>query len=256
MATNADGITANERRRLQADLRWLEMHPIALASLRRKLAAIPHGERGRIADLLVDVASAGGSQQPTEVAILERIYRQLDLDPERLYSGLHKASGAAPLDEPLRVPGDGQTSGYAIPQAPRPLAGRADRPRVHAVPAAPPPVDRRAKIRAETEEAAVLLAGVFGADESEALPEAPAVPQVEALEPRLATLLQNLLERESWPRADFERLAREVSLMPGAALEDLNSWAFEKYDDLLLEGDDPITVNRDIVAGQFSEAAE
>lgn len=256
MATNADGITADERRRLHTDLRWLELHPIALAGLRKKLATIPHGERGRIADLLVDVASAGGSQQPTEVAILERIYRQLDLDPERLYSGLHKASGAAPLDEPVRVPGDGQPSGYAIPQAPKPSAGRADPPRVHAVPTPAPPVDRRAEIRAETEEAAVLLAGVFGADESEELPEVAAEPQVRALEPRLATLLQALLERESWPRADFERLTREVSLMPGAVLEDLNSWAFEKYDDLLLEGDDPIVVNRDIATGQFSEAAE
>jgi hypothetical protein len=44
--------------------------------------------------------------------------------------------------------------------------------------------------------------------------------------------------------------------MPGAALEDLNAWAFEKYGDLLLEGDDPIIVNRDIATGQFSEAAE
>jgi hypothetical protein len=45
-------------------------------------------------------------------------------------------------------------------------------------------------------------------------------------------------------------------LIPGAALENLNSWGFDRYDDLLLEDGDLIIVNRDIVAGQFSEAAE
>jgi tellurite resistance protein len=257
MVANANGVTENERRRLSADLRWLELRPVALASLRRKLAAIPHEERAKIADLLVGVASAGGSHERTEVALLERIYRQLDLDPERLYAGLHKATAANQDDEPVRLPGEGQPTGYAIPRAPTaPPAASNDQPRARAVPAAPKPVDRRAAIRAETEAAAAILANVFDAHETDDVPTATPGNQPEALEPRLASLLQALLERESWPRADFERLARELSLIPGAALENLNSWGFDRYDDLLLEDGDPIIVNRDIVAGQFSEAAE
>ena len=257
MVANANGVTENERRRLSADLRWLELRPVALASLRRKLAAIPHEERAKIADLLVGVASAGGSHQPTEVALLERIYRQLNLDPERLYAGLHKATAADLHDQPVRLPGEGQPTGYAIPRAPMaPPAATTDQPRVQAVPATPKPVDRRAAIRAETEAAAAILADVFDAQETDDVPAATSGNQLEALEPRLANLLQTLLERESWPRADFERLARELSLIPGAALENLNSWGFDRYEDLLLEEGDPIVVNRDIVAGQFSEAAE
>jgi tellurite resistance protein len=257
MVANANGVTENERRRLNADLRWLELRPVALASLRRKLAAIPHEERAKIADLLVGVASAGGSHQPTEVALLERIYRQLNLDPERLYAGLHKATGPDLRDEPVRLPGEGQPIGYAIPRAPTaPPAVSTDQPRLQAVPAAPKPVDRRAAIRAETEAAAAILADVFDDHQTDDVPTATPEDQLEALEPRLANLLQTLLERESWPRADFERLARELSLIPGAALENLNSWGFDRYEDLLLEDGDPIVVNRDIVAGQFSEAAE
>jgi tellurite resistance protein len=255
MVASANGVTENERRRLSADLRWLELRPVALASLRRKLAAIPHEERAQIADLLVGVASAGGSHERTEVALLERIYRQLNLDPERLYAGLHKATAANQDDEPVRLPGEVQPTGYAIPPAPTaPPAANTGQPR--AVPAAPKPVDRRAAIRAETEAAAAILAGVFDAHETEYVPTAAPGNQPEALEPRLANLLQTLLERESWPRADFERLARELSLIPGAALENLNSWGFDRYEDLLLEDGDPIVVNRDIVAEQFSEAAE
>ena len=257
MVANANGVTENERRRLNADLRWLELRPVALASLRRKLAAIPHEERAKIADLLVGVASAGGSHERTEVALLERIYRQLNLDPERLYAGLHKATAADQDDEPVRLPGEGQPTGYAIPRAPTaPPAVSTDQPLLQAVPAAPKPVDRRAAIRAETEAAAAILADVFDDHETDDVPTAIREDQLEALEPRLANLLQTLLERESWPRADFERLARELSLIPGAALENLNSWGFDRYEDLLLEDGDPIVVNRDIVAGQFSEAAE
>lgn len=257
MVANANGVTENERRRLNADLRWLELRPVALASLRRKLAAIPHEERAKIANLLVGVASAGGSHERTEVALLERIYRQLNLDPERLYAGLHKATAADQDDEPVRLPGEGQPTGYAIPRAPTaPPAVSTDQPRLQAVPAAPKPVDRRAAIRAETEAAAAILADVFDDHETDDVPTATREDQLEALEPRLANLLQTLLERESWPRADFERLARELSLIPGAALENLNSWGFDRYEDLLLEDGDPIVVNRDIVAGQFSEAAE
>jgi hypothetical protein len=131
-----------------------------------------------------------------------------------------------------------------------------DQPLLQAVPAAPKPIDRRAAIRAETEAAAAILADVFDDHETDDVPTATREDQLEALEPRLANLLQTLLERESWPRADFERLARELSLIPGAALENLNSWGFDRYEDLLLEDGDPIVVNRDIVAGQFSEAAE
>ena len=257
MVANANGVSENERRRLNADLQWLELHPVALASLRRKLAAIPHQERTKIADLLVGVASAGGSHERTEVALLERIYRHLNLDPERLYAGLHKATAANQDDEPVRLPGEVQPTGYTIPRAPTvPPAVSTDQPRVQVVPAAPKPVDRRAAIRAETEAAAAILADVFDAHEPNDAPTANPGNQSEALEPRLANLLQTLLERESWPRADFDRLARELSLIPGAALENLNSWGFDRYDDLLLEDGDPIIVNRDIVAEQFSEAAE
>jgi hypothetical protein len=155
------------------------------------------------------------------------------------------------------MPGEGQPTGYAIPPAPTaPPVANTDQPRVQDAPPAPKPVDRRAAIRAETEAAAAILAVVFDAHETDDVPMATPGNQLEALEPRLANLLQTLLERESWPRADFERLARELSLIPGAALENLNSWGFDRYEDLLLEDGDPIVVNRDIVAGQFSEAAE
>lgn len=256
LVKNAGDVTPDERRRLHADLRWLELHPVALGGVRRKVASLGAAERSKIADLLVAVASAGGTLERTEVAILERIYRELNLDPERLYQGLHRATVDEENDEPVRLAGDGPSLGYAIPPAPT-VSGA--KPGTEAQPprksGSSAPVDRRAAIRAETEAAAALLAGVFDTEEKE--PEESTSPSdSRGLEPRLGGFLRILLERQHWPRGEFERLAREHGLMPGAALENINSWSFEEYDECLLEDGDPIVVNGDILSGHFSEAAE
>jgi hypothetical protein len=41
--------------------------------------------------------------------------------------------------------------------------------------------------------------------------------------------------------------------MPGGAVESLNDWALDRHGDVLLEGDDPIAVNQDLVAGDVEE---
>jgi hypothetical protein len=73
----------------------------------------------------------------------------------------------------VRLPGEGEPTGYAIPRAPTaPPAVSTDQPRLQAVPAAPKPVDRRAAIRAETEAAAAILADVFDDHETDDVPTA------------------------------------------------------------------------------------
>ena len=75
------------------------------------------------------------------------------------------------------------------------------------------------------------------------------------LDPRHARLLRELVERPDWPRTEFDRLAREFGLMPGAAMENLNAWAFDRFDDLLVEEGDPVHVNLHLIPDPLSEAA-
>ena len=105
-----------------------------------------------------------------------------------LYAGLHKATAAELHDQPVRLPGHDQPTGYAIPQAPQ--VGSINPPPVQAVPAARKAVDRRNAIRAETEAAAAILADVFDVHEPEDVSKATSGDHVEALEPRLAKLLR------------------------------------------------------------------
>jgi hypothetical protein len=55
--------------------------------------------------------------------------------------------------------------------------------------------------------------------------------------------LRELLKRQCWSIADLRRLASSLGLMPWACVARLNEWATETFGDLLLEGEEVVTVN-------------
>ena len=58
-----------------------------------------------------------------------------------------------------------------------------------------------------------------------------------------AELVRYLAQRRIWSREEFEQTAGELGLMPAGAIETINDAAFERCDEPLLEGDDPLEVN-------------
>jgi len=55
-----------------------------------------------------------------------------------------------------------------------------------------------------------------------------------------------LLERTLCPRAEFNGLANDLGLMPLDVYDAINEWADEQLGDFLLDGDDPITVHKEL----------
>jgi len=86
---------------------------------------------------------------------------------------------------------------------------------------------------------------------------APGAPDggFDGLDARLAGLMRALAGRPEWPRDAFDRLARERGLMPGAAMEDLNAWSFDRFDDPLVEEGDPVLVNVGLIPAHLLETA-
>ncbi len=62
-----------------------------------------------------------------------------------------------------------------------------------------------------------------------------------------AQLLQELLGKQEWPRDEYERLAASFKLMPDGAMETLNEWAYEKFDDAIIEDEDPALIHISII---------
>jgi hypothetical protein len=239
----------------------LELQPLELATLRSRVALIAPVEREMIASLLVKLAAIGGVRHTSEIAVLERIYRQLDLDPEHLYAGLHRTvDGGAASDDPIPVSHQEPARGFSIPEgsekrAPARVGEAAPRSQERST----PQPDRLEAIRAETRAVTAVLTKVFEEPEDKLAKEQTSTQMGESagqLRPRHLRLLHQVLLRDTWPRREFEGLARELGLMPGAAIEELNAWAYDVYDDVLLEDGDPVNVNRDIMVEQFCEAAE
>lgn len=74
------------------------------------------------------------------------------------------------------------------------------------------------------------------------------------LEPILFAFALRLASRATWKRADAEALAASLGLMVDGALEHLNEAALDEWDVLFAEGNDPIELSAEAIAGLAKQA--
>ena len=60
-------------------------------------------------------------------------------------------------------------------------------------------------------------------------------------------LLDELLTREHWPRGDYARLCSEFGLMAEGALATINDWAFDTYDDAIIEDGEILVIHKELL---------
>jgi tellurite resistance protein len=224
-------LTADERRRLHAHLRWLTVTPVKLTGLTRRLTGIDEAQRFYVAEFLTAVAAADGRISADEVKTLTKIYRLLELDPAHVPS----MTGPAPATEPIVVRPAQPERGYAIPR-------QAAAPSVQLDEAA-----IAAKL-AETARVGALLGSIFTDDEPPpASSPVPAAESVAGLDGQHSGLVRELAAAEQVSRAEFEELAARWKLLPDGALDRINEAAYELAGEPLLDGDDPIRVDRNLL---------
>ena len=176
-------------------------------------------------------AGATGEVGKPQIALLEGIYDALGVPRAALYVGLHAGIGAAAVDaeEPVLVSEEVAGVAHAIPRPPS---------------ATGPEPDRLARIRAETEQVSAMLAKIFVEDEpSQDAAGASGDGPFGGLDAEHSGLLQRLMVRAEWHRAEFDALASELGLMPDGALETINEWALDHHGAALVEDGDPLMVN-------------
>lgn len=229
-------LTEQEKRRLNAHLRWLLITETRTAGLKARLERLDPAHREKFGRFVVGVACADGRIDPAEVKALEKLFRMLGLDPESVYSQLHAltAEGFEPDTGPISV------------QPAKPAAG-------HRIPTAPPPVKpssfkldkaRVAAILEDTAEVKEILGDIFAEDE----PEPPSTPSPvlissSGLDEAHAALAKELIGKDQWTREDFEACAAKLALMADGALDRINEVAFESCGEPLIEGDDVLEIN-------------
>ena len=245
----ASGLTASERARLQANLAWMMAVPPDLALFRRRLKDTGQDIRSELGRMALSVAGSDGHIDPSEIKAIQKLYSALGLEADSIYGELHALAASS---DPVLVH-QPSTSGteYAIPSDPALAKTNAPTAGVELN------HDRIAAIMSDTARVSGVLHSIFSDDEEpedaqdepeEATTEPADDGRLEGLDAKHRALVQELLLAGSWTEEEFSALAAQFGLMSSGALETINEWAYERFDDALLEDDGDLTVNQDVAA--------
>jgi tellurite resistance protein len=233
----SSGLNGSERLRLLACATAFHETAPKSQKLLKKLETLELTERQAVARSAIAVVLADGRVTPEEVRFLERLYKALRLPVDDVYSALHR--------------GDVEPNSAASPVKATETAttgANGSRPRTVGVTIDP---DRLARLREETKAVSSLLSDVFNEDteiardESKTLGEASATPNLSdfaGLDEAHSSLLKILLDEGALSRQDFEARAHSLKLLAGGALEHVNDWAFEHFDEPLIEDGDKVMI--------------
>ncbi len=227
-------LTPSQTRRLLAHLRLLMQAPASLTALKKKFEPLDLTVKETIAAFMATVAQSDGEVSPAEVKMLEKVYKALGVDSKKVFSDVHAvAAGTKPTAAAAAA--KVEESGFKLDPA------------------------RIAALQKDTEKVSALLANIFTEIEEPAAAVAePSEAEVEAeaaetpkglmgLDEAHTALARMLLSRPEWSREELLDVAADLDLMLDGALEHINEAAFDTHDMALFEGDDPVTVNAEIL---------
>lgn len=221
-------LTPNHMRRLLAHLHLLLMTPVSLTTLRKKLEPLDGDAKETIAAFMATVAQSDGDVSPTEVKMLEKIYKALGVEPRKVFSDVHAVAAGAKPTAAARGPG----TGFKLDSA------------------------RIAALQKDTEAVSVLLSGIFKEEylpvpvSVEPEPETGAEvspPGLLGLDEAHGALARLLLSRPEWTRDELGDAAADLDLMLDGAIETLNEAAFDLHDVPFIEGEDVVVVNPELL---------
>lgn len=223
-------LTPNHVRRLLAHLRLLMTTPASLTTLRKKLEPLDAGAKETIAAFMATVAQSDGNVSPTEVKMLEKVYKALGVEPKKVFSDVHAvAAGAKPT---AAATAKVEETGFKLDPA------------------------RIAALQKDTEAVSALLSGIFKEESppepvfAEAEPEGDVEPTPSGLlglDEAHSALARLLLSRPEWTKDELSDAAADLDLMIDGAIETLNDAAFDLHDVPFTEGEDVVTVNPELL---------
>jgi tellurite resistance protein len=237
-------LTPAHQQRLRAHMRYLLDAPPSLTVLKKKLEPLAAPAKEAIAKFMSVVAQADGHVSPAEIKMLEKVYKALGVDPQKVFSDVHAVAAAAPGGKPTA-----SAPAVAAPaQKPAATGFQLDAARI-------------AALQQDTDKVSALLANIFTEETTDtpaSQQAAASVPEPEeqeaeaphglmGLDATHTSFVNQLISRPEWTREELLDLASDLDLMLDGALERINEAAFDAHDEALTEGDDPITVNRDIL---------
>ena len=224
-------LTGVEQARLIAFAVTIFESPPKQARVLRRLSDRTVEEKQAIANAAIAVVGSGENIKHDEVRFLERLHKSLGLPSDAVYSGLHRKTKAP--DEPVPITVEKRVSGIPIPKQTEAAAIAATGIRIDAA--------RLAQVQKETQAVSDLLTQIFVEDAERGNNSTPrdlaavSASAFEGLDEAHAELVEYLEIKVQITRQEFEERARSLKLLPDGAIEKINDWAFDRFDEPLLE---------------------
>jgi len=244
-------LNSTEENRLKvAEALLLEKPSSVSGSLNRISKTVSTDKRELIAGILVRIACIDGIVTKDERRALGKVFKAFELSRDLLDKMINNTMGG--FEEVVIAEGAPTRTGEKIPT---PLKDgeaatvfRLDQ-------------DRISIISSETKEVISTLAAVMAENEAvvSVEPQVVVLQQkttiktedstvvvpawLNKLDPEFHAIMLKLIEREKWPRQEFEELCELFKMMPLGVIDSINEWSDEELGDFLLEGEEIITVN-------------
>jgi uncharacterized tellurite resistance protein B-like protein len=235
--STALSLTPGELQRLDAYLTLLLVEPPSLQSVKKHLHSLTEESKNAIAEFLIALATADGHVAPEEINSLKKLYAMLELDHESLYSAIHAQQthqGFVSNDDSPQVMSSLEPSSKDVGVSLN--------------------MDLIAHTLQQTEQVQSLLADVFE-EAPETIPPShqPATPSsqeihyLSSLDRNHSALFHQIAHLKHISLDDFTILCKQLDVLPGGAIEAINSAAFEIVDEPLLEEDgDRLFIDQDV----------
>jgi tellurite resistance protein len=232
-------ITELERYRLAARLCLFRTSPPNRTGLKRRIEALDSLARNAIGAFLLQVVLADGVIDPREVRVLESLFSLMGLDRASLYSKLHNLEAQHGSTSPAIAAS--ATRRHSATETSESTAIWLDSTKI-------------AALKEDSAKVSTLLEKVFADAESQ--PDEMPIEDHQGKQPVSsmldldidhAGLLHALLLRAQWSRAELEKVCTDRGLMLDGAIERINEAAFSRFDQALIQGDDPIDINSELM---------
>jgi len=219
-------VKPEDKRRLLARLARFRAQAPGLTGLKPTIQQMNAEARAKVTDFLLTMIYTDRTVAPAEVKVMEKVYALFGMEPAALYTRLHELSAGA---KPTPVPA-GQKAG--------PIQLNAAK--VQQLRKVSDEVTKKLAVIFYAEHAAVLAAEKKETEEPDPAPVGTAT--LLDLDVAHVELLALLVGRTQWTRAEFEELCADKDLLPDGALERINDAAFTKFDQAIIEGEDPLEI--------------
>ena len=238
-------LTNIEKDSLLAFLHWSVRTPQNATGLKARLAEISEVQKSAISHILISVAQADGVIRPEEIKQLEKLYTTLGLNKEQVSGDIHVlAADKGPVTVSRRDPDTSLT----IPRPAKPVG------------AARGCILDKELIRIrleETKQVKRILERIFTDREDEEpdpIPTDATDPSdpLSSLDEAHQKLFKQLVSRQSWVRADFRDVCKNLGLMADGAMDFLNEWALDNTKAPLVEDGEILHVDLEIAEEIFN----